>query len=358
MNLPQLDVIAQIAAEIERQRSSRDSTRDDKNGKFLDVKNGINKYFVLPDPNGELAKKSYVHYGLGQNGKESVPCPAFSHPKLNINCPICYASRLLKEQNPSVADSLKRYWANARTLVNVIPVVIADEQWTGDRVPHLLKGSAALFEFLYQKSVDPDYNKVNGEHKYWFDPSAAHALKITRRQDGPDPKDTKYTFDLLPTRVAVADNSEAMELVTKNRFKLASWVGYKKEHYDKAVGLANQLISYKGGTPIPPAQFPPYISVDEAKPRAAVQEASPSPQPAVATPTIPTVAAPPPPPAQEQPSTPTATLVRNYEDIDPTKRQPRCFGIHSAPDPACGACPYEDACMMQTKRIAAAAGTN
>ncbi len=124
--------------------------------KFFELKIGKNRIRILPPtakyPDYEF--KTYRHYGIGEDGKQSVLCPKRTFPEMKFKCPICEMSSELFGNKDK--ESARKLFAAERNFANVINL---DEEETPKNVYVMGYGYRMSNTFI-KKIADIDYGDI------------------------------------------------------------------------------------------------------------------------------------------------------------------------------------------------------
>ena len=124
--------------------------------KFFELKIGKNRIRILPPtakyPDYEF--KTYRHYNVGEDGKQSVLCPKRTFPEMKFKCPICEMSSELFGNKDK--DSARKLFASERNFANIVNL---DEEETPKNVYVMGYGYRISNTFI-KKISDPDYGDI------------------------------------------------------------------------------------------------------------------------------------------------------------------------------------------------------
>lgn len=339
-------------------RKERRGSGEKRDLRFLNIEFGVSKFLILPpySDKGFLSKKVYYHRNLpGATEKDAkVLCPDWTEK--DRCCPICHVTRLLQESGSGAnSKTLDKFFARARTYVNVIPLELGGKPVdpnTTPNLPHILMGPGALDEFLVERAkFSGDQEDFDG----FFDISGKGCLpvRITKTKTGPDVFNVAYEFDFLPTRRKPFTTPEQLETVAKAMYDLDRIFRYSEAAWKLAVQFANRILSQGGFANLDPSEFPSFPEKYKKKEPSESKTGSSAPARTEGEAPV---------PLQNNPVVSTRSFTsdspRDYTKIDPSTSLPTCMSWHNKSG-VCAACPYEDACIADTAgRLASAAGAS
>lgn len=275
---PNFAALATFAKEAEEREKN-----SEKDGiRFTNLEVGGNEFIVCPPYNdrGLFVKKVFKHWGLGQEGKNSVECPELSDHadgSLNKKCPVCTAIRLIVQNNRmGLEEERKSFGAlksQGKTYVNAKILMVGGKKVTNDEdysLPRIIRGPSKLADHIWQKLYEHKFSEMSEEEIASDDYSNELVFSIKKIEKTVKGKpNTSYEYGLFPGRKKLASDEDELEEIIKNVYDLD--IVFKNiwtlEKYAASVSYANLLLSKYEYAPLEMEEYynlcPPPVEHEE-----------------------------------------------------------------------------------------------